>query len=234
MLKIDDEVGIFSRINAGESSFVVDASSLDDKSADVFVPELDADSELGLFPERIVDRESEEGNFVVDGAKLDTELGNVLVFVLETSDEVDIFSWIKADEISFVFDVSRLDGQSGSVSSLVIETDNELEFFPKKIVDGEPEKGNFVVDGTKRDAEVENIVVFVLDSGNRLGLLSRIGVEENSIVADGSRLDGISRKKTCGLTEYDSENFAEDWTKGGTDAVEGTTLDPSMENSVGV
>ena len=186
-----------------------------------------------MFTGKIVDRESEEGNFVVDGAKLDTELENIVVSVLETSDEVEIFSWIDTEENSFVFDVSTPDDQSGNVSSLVIETDKELEFFPEKIVPMS-ERGNFVVNGTKCNAEVENIVIFVLDSGNRVGLLSGISVEEGSIVVDGSRLDGISRKKTDGPVEYDSENFAEDWTDGGNDVVDGTKLDASLEIDVGI
>ena len=48
VLETGDEVEIFFWINAEESSFVVDASSFDVNSGDVFVPELKTDFELEI------------------------------------------------------------------------------------------------------------------------------------------------------------------------------------------
>ena len=237
VLETGDKVEVISGIDAEESSFVVDVSRLDDKSGDVFVSEVETDDELELIPERIVDRESERSNFVVDGAKLDVELENwmVFVFVLETGDNVDMISGNDAGESSFVVNVSRLDDKSGDVFVPEVETGDELELIPERIVDRESERGNFVVDGAELDAELENIVIFVLDSGNGVGLLlllSGIDVEESIIVVDGSRLDDFSWKGTGCPIEFNSENFAEDWTEGGNDVVDGTKLDASLENAV--
>ena len=158
---------VISVIGAEESNFVVDVSRLDDKSGNAFVPEEETSDELELIPEEIVDVESEKDNFVVDGAQLEAELEKIVVFVSETGDDVRIFSGIDAEESSFV-DGSRLDDKSGDVFVPEVETDDELELIPERIVDVEPERGNFVVDGAELDAELENCIVFVLETGDNV------------------------------------------------------------------
>ena len=63
--------------------------------------------------------------------------------------KLEVISGIDAEESSFVVDVSRIDDKSGDVFIPGEETGKEWELIPEEIVDGELEKGHFVVDGAE-------------------------------------------------------------------------------------
>ena len=113
-----------------------------------------------------------------------------------------------------------------------------MELIPEKIVDGDSEKGNFVVDGAKLDTELENIVVFVLEIGDKVGIFSWIDAEDSRFSVDVSRLDDHSGNVfvpvliTDSELEFIPENIVDGESVEGNFVVNGAKLDTKLENSV--